>query len=376
MVVLQSRHTAGHTNLIDLYERCKLLRARQLVRSEDPVVGNSALVSVSNELGRCIMQDLVEDDFPADAPKSVYEKRIAEDQARRRSSVIDTLCVAGKWERVARELDPNGFWRKIFNNAPAHLQPFMSRGVLGSLHGFIARTCALCAGSASQCHVLNRCQVALAQGRYTWRHDSVLFHLTQWVTKRLGMVGLDKDGWQVLSDAPPRGYAHLPSAMGNTGCRPDMVLWRNIRGLKEVLFVELTVPLEENLGNAHQWKSRKYTVGDGETPLVAVVEQCGWRVNLYCVEVSSLGLVPQAHFAPVIEFFLRTGSREAQKLYRELAEISIRCSHVLWEARRRTVWDPRPVMTLRGAALGPVWWTPSGSVDVRGLRPYRELLQE
>merc|ERR1712082_88818 len=35
-------------------------------------------------------------------------------------------------------------------------------------------TCKLCGGNGTLAHILSGCEVALAQGRYRWRHDQVL----------------------------------------------------------------------------------------------------------------------------------------------------------------------------------------------------------
>jgi hypothetical protein len=165
--------------------------------------------------------------------------------------------------------------------------------------------------------------------------------------------------------------------MGSTPYRPDIALWRNFSDMKDIVFVELTVPLEENMDNAHEWKNRKYKVGDSSSkiPLLTVVEGMGWIQHLNCVEVSSLGLIKASHFAPVVEFFFRADHRVARKLYRELQEIALRCSHVLWEARGRPLWGPRPVLQL-SAEAEPVMWTPGAGGPDRGGRTYRDLLGE
>ena len=50
-------------------------------------------------------------------------------------------------------------------------------------------TCPLC--GANQCtlhHILVNCKFSLDQGRYTWRHDSVLFEIEQALLKLIPMV--------------------------------------------------------------------------------------------------------------------------------------------------------------------------------------------
>ena len=90
--------------------------------------------------------------------------------------------------------------------------------------------------------------VALNQGRYTWRHDSVLSSLSHSLSRLLPptyKLFADLDG-QRAEDNPP---ATIPSTVLTTSLRPDLVILENHNTMR---ILELTVPKNtpEGLRNA------------------------------------------------------------------------------------------------------------------------------
>ena len=86
-------------------------------------------------------------------------------------------------------------------------------------------------------HILNRCQEALIQGQYTWRHDSVLNCLLSSVRETLSATShlyADIPIWRA-SESPP---ATIPTNISTTRARPDMVLIEDL----SVNLLELTIP--------------------------------------------------------------------------------------------------------------------------------------
>ena len=141
--------------------------------------------------------------------------------------------------------------------------------------------CGKCQGKETLEHVLCACKVALSEGRYTWRHNKVLEGLQETVHKCLSLnkiktesekifvkqgekrkpiVTLASTGvclaneWEVHVDLIKRLI--FPRDIVVTALRPDMVLVNRIRKL--ILIVELTVPWEERIDEAHDRKSLKY----------------------------------------------------------------------------------------------------------------------
>ena len=86
-------------------------------------------------------------------------------------------------------------------------------------------------------HILNGCQEALTQGRYTWRHDSVLNCVLLSVRETLSAtvhLYADIPTWRA-SESP---LTTIPTNITTTWARPDMVLIDDL----SVNLLELTIP--------------------------------------------------------------------------------------------------------------------------------------
>ena len=108
--------------------------------------------------------------------------------------------------------------------------------------------------NATTAHILNGCPEALNQGRFSWRHDSVLNGLAYQVLSKIDRstkIFADLPGKRA-SDSPP---ATIPADISTTTSRPDLVL---ITG-PEITFLELTFAFNspEALAAARSRKSLK-----------------------------------------------------------------------------------------------------------------------
>ena len=99
--------------------------------------------------------------------------------------------------------------------------------------------------------------IGLSQGRYTWRHNSVLNHLVL----ALGSA-------YSASDTPPQIFADLPCHLSSsdstipshvlpTSLRSDLVL---LFPYRKIFILELTVPFETNISSARLRKSNRYAM--------------------------------------------------------------------------------------------------------------------
>ena len=148
-------------------------------------------------------------------------------------------------------------------------------------------TCPLCNEKPQTLeHVFSSCKIALANWRYTWRHNSVLDELVRiiwnlmkpesnkstqkFVTERgkiyVGSkksvyhraipgqnLGLD-DNWKVSADLP--GWCNdYPKIISNKGLRPNIVQFSKENS--KVILVELTIPFESWLEQSHIYKTSK-----------------------------------------------------------------------------------------------------------------------
>ena len=232
-------------------------------------------------------------------------------------------------------------------------------------------SCILCGRPATLRHVLNACSSALNQGRFTWRHDSVLAVLrrkfnefwtsqTTWKAvqsvissadqpfanfhsagvKPLPCAGKPKRtlrsqalllhavDWEFLFDLPPHKLV-FPIEIAATSQRPDIVIFSRI--LKTVILIELTVPLEDRTSASHDRKLTRYK---------SLSESCvqnGWHCSVFAVEVGCLGYVSLSLLKCLEELgFSRAKAREVRD---EVSRVALRCSYLLFLRRNIRQWN-------------------------------------
>ena len=177
-------------------------------------------------------------------------------------------------------------------------------------------------------HILNACPVALNQGRYTWRHDSVLQKIVDHIKTYLDS---DENLYADLpnhraSDNPP---ATIPPEILVTSARPDIVI-------VSVALMELTIPYNspESLTNAHARKStkRKYQT------VLSDLEYKGHNTSLVTIEIGALGhSLTTTHRS--LQNLLPTISRRATRaMFDDAAKIAIAACHTIFLARKSQVW--------------------------------------
>ena len=158
-------------------------------------------------------------------------------------------------------------------------------------------SCVLCGRPCTLRHLLNACSSALHQGRYTWRHNSVLTiiqkrliafwtadatqkaintrttgqryitfvpaghsgALTSRSSSRRPLVNqnilLQASDWDFRFDLGSEPL-QFPTEVAATTLRPDVVIYSRTK--KIVIMLELTVPLEDRSHLAHDRKTSKY----------------------------------------------------------------------------------------------------------------------
>ena len=179
--------------------------------------------------------------------------------------------------------------------------------------------CGLCGGTETLHHVLSNCTYALANGRYTWRHNQVLREVCEAakaaVSKansrtianqrkiyflREGFAHLCKkrcqtprrdilaeaNDWTVAADL--EGIRHYPQVLIESGKRPDLVLVSS--STDAIILVELTVPWEDRFQYSNALKADKYA------DLSMDLEAKGYRTDLFPIEVGARGVVGRSTY--------------------------------------------------------------------------------
>ena len=217
--------------------------------------------------------------------------------------------------------------------------------------------CKLCGGNGTLTHILSGCEVALAQGRYRWRHDQVLRQIALCVeAKRRNhnnqlcrvekkiqfvkagekrnpaerrLLGSYLDGandWKLHVDLDRK--LKFPREVAVTNLRPDMLLVSE--STKRIGLVELTVPSEERIEVSGELKKSKYA------PLQEQGKVNGWNVNIWAVEVGCKGF-PAASMASFLkDIGIAGGERNLQ--LKKIGEEAMNASRMIWNWSHFTQW--------------------------------------
>ena len=250
----------------------------------------------------------------------INEIRLNEDSRRIQKAVQQPQ--QAQWTNWDNALQKSLTWNEIWHMAPLRIS-FLIRSVYDLLpsNANLVRwgkkedpTCPLCQGRQTTEHVLSSCRIALSQGRYTWRHNRVLQELAAIISTAKGETTLPNtnaliftteggakswqgrpvrttnqikclldgcDDWDVSADLPE--WDSHPSIIKETRLRPDIVI--HSASTQQLIMVELTVPYENRMEEAHTYKREKYM------NLTKELENADYKAVVMPVEVGARGFV-------------------------------------------------------------------------------------
>ena len=168
------------------------------------------------------------------------------------------------------------------------------------------------------------------QGRYTWRHNTVLRTIFDFISPSL------RGGFHLFADLDGLNAGNggtIPPDVLVTNQRPDLFLVN--RQLRKVILFELTVPWDSNVLTSHDLKVRKYA---------SLVNDLSSRFNVevFCFEVSVRGQVSKINKARLKSFlFQSTGQKRpsAVKLITNVSRAALLSSFSIFSARNEATWS-------------------------------------
>ncbi|KAI8512079.1 glucuronosyltransferase [Branchiostoma belcheri] len=136
--------------------------------------------------------------------------------------------------------------------------------------------CKLCGNRETLHHVLNHCSVSLQQGRYTFRHNAILKHITDSIQDAIDLSQITATVYADIQGHTTNGGT-LPVHILPTTQKPDLVTY--LREQNTIHIQELTVPFEQNIKTSHDRKVNKYAA------LAADLRTTGITTTLTCFEI-------------------------------------------------------------------------------------------
>jgi len=132
--------------------------------------------------------------------------------------------------------------------------------------------CPLCQNGQTIQHVLSFCKPALVSGRFTWRHNTVLKPIADYVRALLPPSVIIH-----VDDLPEYKYDQpFLHTVHTTTLRPDIVLVE--AKSKTFVMIELSCPDDENMNQRRTFKQKKYE------PLVQNATANHWKTQLHTIE--------------------------------------------------------------------------------------------
>ena len=163
---------------------------------------------------------------------------------------------------------------------------------------------------------------------YKWRHDWFLNFLSEQLACKDDNISVE-----IYVDLPGKlkGISTIPTNIITTNLRPDAVIV-NASEKKIVLF-ELSVPFEANISDTHLRKVKRYE------NLILDIEQTGYRVFYYPLEVGSRGYIDNSNFGRLKSFFRESKSNVNIKFVKKtLSKMSIVASFIVFHSKFEDLW--------------------------------------
>ena len=285
-----------------------------------------------------ILKELKNKENLEEAKKEV--KVIIKDEIKETwDSKIKTLSLQGQFLEILNNSNTDINWKSIMNNLPRNVQQFFLNSAIDTLptNSNLVRwkkrsseACSLCNSKETLLHSLNNCPIMLNQGRYTWRHNSVL-------NKLFGTLkSITPDSTKIYCDLPGhmQGISTVPTNVTITSLKPDLVLVDEER--KSIAIIELTVPFDSNIDSASDRKQTKYQ------QLVNDIRNEGFSVNFYAFEISSRGLITPENSKRLKNFMSFDNlfnAKQCNSLKQTLQRIVIVCSYIIFYSKYDSNWQ-------------------------------------
>ena len=271
--------------------------------------------------------------------KSAVKKSINEEIQSTWSQHIKSLTVQGKYLDLLSMEKSDITWKSIMYNLPRGILRFAINACIDTLptHANLRRwgrksdgKCKLCGNRETLHHSLNNCKIMLEQGRYTWRHNSIVNYIT-----------CLSSNFETHVDLPGKlkGASTIPSDIFVTNLKPDVILID--RDAMEMIIIEISVPFEDNIEKAHSYKSTKYNT------LICDLENEGLKVNYFAIEIGSRGYISKSNVNHIKCLLKKIDSNEKFSTVKSnLCKISLLCSYVIFYSKFDNAWNEPKLVEL------------------------------
>ena len=184
--------------------------------------------------------------------------------------------------------------------------------------------CSLCLHPETLQHVVSSCRSYLEDGRYTWRHNSVLL----FISKSFSLI----QHCLVYTDLP---FPPSPSLIIGDSLRPELAL---IAPDNSLFVLELTVRFETNIEINSNLKATKYR------PLLLNLKPRYHKINFVKISMGALGILESSSDSLLYMMKELGIDNNTQKvIIKKIMNIAVRCTYYVFCRRNRAWTNPEPL---------------------------------
>ena len=224
------------------------------------------------------------------------------------------------------------YWSSVCENMPRSIYNFAIRYLNNSLSnrsnthkwGSVpSPNCLHCQTPQTLGHVVGGCKQALKDGKFNWRHDSVLLNFTKAIASIPNV--------RVYSDLKDSDLFMSPSVVSGEMLRPDLIV---IKG-SDMFIMELTIGFETNMSKNADRKQRHYL------DLIENINP-GGKVRFLNLSMGASGVLCNQS-TKIIEWLQEVGLTEREALYtlKKIMNVCLRCTYFLFCKRDEEIVIPK-----------------------------------
>ena len=271
--------------------------------------------------------------------KEAAKKFITSEEKSENKQKALSLIKQGKLIELAIQQNTDLTWKSYALNLKKGTLKFITNATIDCLPTNVnlvqwgkrmSDKCPQCGARQTLAHTLNNCKTSLEQGRWTFRHDSIIKYIDKCLDKSKYEVYVDLDGSKFSENST------IPPQYIVTTERPDIVIID--KKTKEINIYELTCPFETNIDKAHAAKIDKYNHFRSD------IED--FSVNVEAFEIGSRGYVTPDNRKRIkqLQKYCKTTTK-IKKFIENLSAISVNCSYFIFLCRNDKSWPNPPLLS-------------------------------
>ena len=312
----------------------------------DPLDGSLSSVS-SDEDAEC--NNVIAAPLRRRQMRQAVQKQIQNQEDIYWKEKISSLAMQGDFTRLLIEEDTNVTWKSFLWGLPRGVAKFAINAGLNTLPSadnlkrWGKRTSDICkvcnTGKQTLHHILSSCNISLEQGRLTFRHDSCLKTIYDFIKQKLkpdNVIFCD------LIGNGTGGGGTIPPHIITTSQRPDLVIINEQE--KFVILFELSVPWDSNINSAHTYKQNKYSA------LKLDLQAAGFFTFLFCFEVSVRGQISKSNKSQLKTFLFKSTDyprSNFKSFINNISKAALLGSFTIFNARNEPSWSTTPPLSVK-----------------------------